>query len=136
MVMRGVWVVAVTMCVWSGTLTAVHAQGDSMSRSERKAEEKRVKAVAKAEKKALKEFEKNYKELQERHYKHQQTGREKNLIVPEGGNTRTERRNKNHEKGNVRKRMREGQQKARRYRDGRAVSWWRRLLVRRGWKKH
>ena len=60
MVMRGVWVVAVTMCVWSGALTAVHAQGDSMSRSERKAEEKRVKATAKAEKKALKEFEKNY----------------------------------------------------------------------------
>ena len=114
----------------------VQAQADSQSRSERKAEERRMKEAAKAEKKAMKEFEKNYKELQERHYKHQQTGREKNLIVPEGSSTRTKRRNKNHEKGNVRKRMRKGQQKARRHRDGRTVSWWQRLSVRRSWKKH
>ena len=48
-----------------------------------------MKDAAKAEKKAMKEFEKNYKELQERHYKHQQTGREKNLIVPEVRSSRT-----------------------------------------------
>jgi hypothetical protein len=136
MAMRGVWVVAVTMCGWLGVVTAVHAQGDSMSRSERKAEEHRVKQAAKEEKKALKEFEKNYQELQERHYKHQQTSHEKNLIVPGGPKTRTERRNKNHEKDNVRKRMRKGQQKARRHRDGRTVPWWRRIWVRRSWKKH
>ena len=118
------------------TGSACEAQADSQSRSERKAEERRMKEAAKAEKKAMKEFEKNYKELQERHYKHQQTGREKNLIVPEGSSTRTKRRNKNHEKGNVRKRMRKGQQKARRHRDGRTVSWWQRLSVRRSWKKH
>ena len=53
----------------------VHAQVESVSRSERKAEERRVKQAAKQEKKALKEFEKNYQELQERHYKHQQTSR-------------------------------------------------------------
>ena len=119
-----------------GSPLQVQAQADSQSRSERKAEERRMKEAAKAEKKAMKEFEKNYKELQERHYKHQQTGREKNLIVPEGSSTRTTRRNKNHEKGNVRKRMRKGQQKARRHRDGRTVSWWQRLSVRRSWKKH
>ena len=119
-----------------GSPVQVQAQADSQSRSERKAEERRMKEAAKAEKKAMKEFEKNYKELQERHYKHQQTGREKNLIVPEGSSTRTKRRNKNHEKGNVRKRMRKGQQKARRHRDGRTVSWWQRLSVRRSWKKH
>ena len=112
------------------------AQADSQSRSERKAEERRMKDAAKAVKKAMKQFEKNYKELQERHYKHQQTGREKNLIVPEGSSSRTKRRNSNHEKGNVRKRMRKGQQKARRHRDGRTVSWWQRLSVRRSWKKH
>ena len=112
------------------------AQEASQSRSERKAEERRMKEAAKAEKKAMKEFEKNYKELQERHYKHQQTGREKNLIIPEGSSSRTKRRNKNHEKGNVRKRMRKGQEKARRHRDGRTVSWWQRLSVRRSWKKH
>ena len=112
------------------------AQSDSQSRSERKAEERRMKEAARAEKKAMKAFEKNYKELQARHYKHQQTGREKNLIVPDGSSTRTKRRNGNHEKGNVRKRMRKGQQKARRHRDGRTVSWWQRLSVRRSWKKH
>ena len=114
----------------------VHAQVESVSRSERKAEERRVKQAAKEEKKVLKKFEKNYQELQERHYKHQQTSREKNLIVPGGPKTRTERRNKNHEKDNVRKRMRKGQQKARRHRDGRTVPWWRRIWVRRSWKKH
>ena len=114
----------------------VDAQVESVSRSERKAEERRVKQAAKEEKKVLKAFEKNYKELQERHYKHQQTSREKNLIVPGGPKTRTERRNKNHEKDNVRKRMRKGQQKARRHRDGRTVPWWRRIWVRRSWKKH
>tara|TARA_B100000989_G_scaffold123973_1_gene91653 strand:+ start:4434 stop:4880 length:447 start_codon:yes stop_codon:yes gene_type:complete len=112
------------------------AQIDSMSRSERKAEERRQKEAAKAEEKMLKSFEKNYKSLQERHYKNQQTGREKNLIVPEGSNARTTRRSKNHEKSNVRKRMRRSQQKARRHRDGRTVSWWRRLSLRRSWKKH
>ena len=89
-----------------GSPVQVQAQADSQSRSERKAEERRMKDAAKAEKKAMKEFEKNYKELQERHYKHQQTGREKNLIVPEGSRSRTKRRNSSHEKGNVRKRMR------------------------------
>ena len=121
---------------WSVYGGDVWAQEDSMSRSERKAVKRRVKDAAKAEKQANKEFEKNYKELQERHYKHQQTGREKNLIVPEGSSSRTKRRNSNHEKGNVRKRMRKGQQKARRHRDGRTVSWWQRLSVRRSWKKH
>ena len=129
---------ALTFCVgWMvGSLSQAQAQSDSQSRSERKAEERRMKEAAKAEKKAMKEFEKNYKELQERHYKHQQTGREKNLIIPEGSRTRTTRRNEKHEKGNVRKRMRKGQQKARRHRDGRTVSWWQRLSVRRSWKKH
>ena len=120
----------------SNAQAQAQAQVDSQSRSERKAEERRMKDAAKAEKKAMKQFEKNYKELQERHYKHQQTGREKNLIVPEGSSSRTKRRNSNHEKGNVRKRMRKGQQKARRHRDGRTVSWWQRLSVRRSWKKH
>lgn len=129
-------VVVVGLGWMMGSVVQVHAQADSQSRSERKAEERRMKEAAKAEKKAMKEFEKNYKELQERHYKNQQTGREKNLIVPEGSSTRTTRRNKNHEKGNVRKRMRKGQQKARRHRDGRTVSWWQRLSVRRSWKKH
>ena len=139
---RGWTVVCQVMaaCVIGGfavlSTVEVHAQVESVSRSERKAEERRVKQAAKEEKKALKEFEKNYQELQERHYKHQQTSREKNLIVPGGPKTRTERRNKNHQKDNVRKRMRKGQQKARRHRDGRTVPWWRRIWVRRSWKKH
>lgn len=111
-------------------------QLESMSRSERRAEQKRIKQVSKAERKALKEFEKNYKELQQRHYRLQQTGREKNIVVPEGQDKSTTRKHKNHEKDNVQKRMRKGQQKARRHRDGRTVSWWRRLAVRRSWKKH
>lgn len=112
------------------------AQEESVSRSEQRAEKRRMKEAVKAEKKALKAFEKNYKEQQKRHYKLQQTGREKNLVVPDGGSTRTERRNQNHEKGNVRKRMRKGQQKARRHRDGRTVSWWQRLRIRNRWKRH
>ena len=111
-------------------------QAESMSRSERKAEERRMKEAAKAEKKAMKEFEKNYKELQERHYKFQQTGREKNIVVPDGQDKSTTRKHKNHQKVNVKRRMRKGQQKARRHRDGRAVSWWRRIWVRNSWKKH
>lgn len=114
----------------------VWGQVESMSRSERKAEERRMKEVAKAEKKAMKEFEKNYKELQERHYKFQQTGREKNIVVPDGQDKSTTRKHKNHQKDNVKRRMRKGQQKARRHRDGRAVSWWRRIWVRNSWKKH
>lgn len=122
----------------SGILGGVNVWGqvESMSRSERKAEERRMKEAAKAEKKALKEFEKNYKELQERHYKFQQTGREKNIIVPDGQDKSTTRKHKNHQKDNVKRRMRKGQQKARRHRDGRAVSWWRRIWVRNSWKKH
>lgn len=114
----------------------VWGQVESMSRSERKAEERRMKEAAKAEKKAMKEFEKNYKELQERHYKFQQTGREKNIVVPDGQDKSTTRKHKNHQKDNVKRRMRKGQQKARRHRDGRAVSWWRRIWVRNSWKKH
>ena len=114
----------------------VWGQVESISRSERKAEERRMKEAAKAEKKAMKEFEKNYKELQERHYKFQQTGREKNIIVPDGQDKSTTRKHKNHQKDNVKRRMRKGQQKARRHRDGRAVSWWRRIWVRNSWKKH
>ena len=122
--------------LWGGATSEVWAQFDSMSRSERKAEERKVKAAAKAEQKALKEFEKNYKELQERHYKFQQTGREKNLIVPDGVNKSTTRKHQSQQKDNVKKRMRKGQQKARRHRDGRTVSWWRRIWVRNSWKKH
>ena len=135
-VARMVVMVVVGLGWMVGSPMQVQAQADSQSRSERKAEERRMKEAAKAEKKAMKEFEKNYKDLQERHYKHQQTGREKNLIVPDESSARTKRRNGNHEKGNVRKRMRKGQQKARRHRDGRTVSWWQRLSVRRSWKKH
>lgn len=94
-----------------------------------------MKAVLKAEKKALKEFEKNYHEQQQRHYRLQQTGREKNLIVPDGKDAQTTRRANSFSKDNVRKRMRKGQQKARRQRDGRAIPWWRRLLLRRSWGK-
>ena len=114
----------------------VWGQVESISRSERKAEERRMKEAAKAEKKAMKEFEKNYKELQERHYKFQQTGREKNIVVPDDQDKSTTRKHKNHQKDNVKRRMRKGQQKARRHRDGRAVSWWRRIWVRNSWKKH
>jgi len=122
--------------VWVAESGKVWGQFDSKSRSERKAEERELKERAKAEKKAMKEFEKNYKELQERHYKFQQTGREKNLVLPEGQDKSTTRKRKSHAKDNVKKRMRKGQQKARRHRDGRTVSWWRRLWVRRSWKKH
>lgn len=122
--------------LWVGGTNEVWGQLESMSRSERKAEERRMKEIAKAEKKTMKEFEKNYKELQERHYKFQQTGREKNIVVPDGQDKSTTRKHKNHQKDNVKKRMRKGQQKARKHRDGRAVSWWRRLWVRRSWKKH
>ena len=111
------------------------SQDEGVSRSERKAEEKRMKALAKAEKKAYKEFEKAYKERQERHYDMQQTSREKNLIVPEGRSTRAHHKTNGHAKDNVRKRMRKGQQKARRNRDGRSVAWWRRIRLRQSWKK-
>ena len=68
----------------------VDAQVESVSRSERKAEERRVKQAAKEEKKALKEFEKNYQELQERHYKHQQTSHEKaGRLLAAGGARKT-----------------------------------------------
>lgn len=129
-------VVGLVLC-WGWLVgSPLQAQDDSMSRSERNAEKRRVKEAAKAEKKALKAFEKNYKQRQEQHYKNQQTSREKNLIAPGEGSARTEKRNAGHRKDNVRKRMRKGQQKARRHRDGRTVSWWRRLSVRRSWKKH
>ena len=113
----------------------VWAQEDSMSRSERKAVKRRVKDAAKAEKQANKEFEKNYKELQKRHYKHQQTSREKNFIQPDGKDESISGREGGHDKDNVRRRMRKGQQKARRNRDGRAIPWWRRVLLRRSWKR-
>ena len=100
-----------------------------MSRSERKAVKRRVKDAAKAEKQANKEFEKNYKALQKRHYKHQQTSREKNFIQPNGKDESVSGREGGHAKDNVRRRMRKGQQKARRNRDGRAIPWWRRVLV-------
>ena len=103
-----------------------------MPRSERRA----LKKLKKAEKKAIKTFEKNYKEAQKRHYNLQQTGKEKNLIVPDGDNIATNSAFQNHEKVNVRKQMRKAQQKARRQRDGRSVPWWRRIWLRRKWKKH
>ena len=103
-----------------------------MPRSERRA----LKKLKKAEKKAIKTFEKNYKEAQKRHYNLQQTGKEKNLIVPGGDDIATNSAFQNHEKVNVRKQMRKAQQKARRQRDGRSVPWWRRILLRRKWKKH
>jgi hypothetical protein len=127
--------------LWIGGATEVWGQLESMSRSERKAEERRMKEMAKAEKKAFKEWEKNYKKLQEEHYKRQRTGREKNLVLGDSagtvfGGVRTRNHSRDFKKDNVKKRMRKGQQKARRHRDGRAVSWWRRLWVRRSWKKH
>lgn len=103
-----------------------------MPRSERRA----LKKLKKAEKKALKTFEKNYKEAQKRHYKLQQTGKEKNLIMPDGDDIATNSAFQNHEKVNVRRQMRKAQQKARRQRDGRSVPWWRRIWLRRKWKKH
>ena len=120
---------------WSVHGGDVWAQEDSMSRSERKAVKRRVKDAAKAEKQANKEFEKNYKELQKRHYKHQQTSREKNFIRPDGKDESVSGREGGHAKDNVRRRMRKGQQKARRNRDGRAIPWWRRVRLRRSWKK-
>ena len=120
---------------WSVYCGDVWAQEDSMSRSERKAVKRRVKDAAKAEKQANKEFEKNYKELQKRHYKHQQTSREKNFIRPDGKDESVSGREGGHAKDNVRRRMRKGQQKARRNRDGRAIPWWRRVRLRRSWKK-
>ena len=120
---------------WSISGNHVWAQEDSMSRSESKAAKRRVKDAAKAEKQAKKEFEKNYKELQKRHYKHQQTSREKNFIRPDGKDESVSGREGGHAKDNVRRRMRKGQQKARRNRDGRAIPWWRRVLLRRSWKR-
>ena len=120
---------------WSVYGGDVWAQEDSMSRSERKAVKRRVKDAAKAEKQANKAFEKNYKELQKRHYKHQQTSREKNFIRPDGKDESVSGREGGHAKDNVRRRMRKGQQKARRNRDGRAIPWWRRVRLRRSWKK-
>lgn len=118
-----------------GSSAEAWSQDEGGSRSERKAEEKQMKALAKAEKKAYKEFEKAYKERQERHYAMQQTSREKNLIVPEGRSKRAHHKTNGHAKDNVRKRMRKGQQKARRNRDGRSVAWWRRIRLRQSWKK-
>ena len=120
---------------WGAPGNGAWGQGDSMSRSERKASTRRVKDAAKAEKQANKEFEKNYKELQNRHYKHQQTSREKNFIRPDGKDESVSGQEGGHAKDNVRRRMRRGQKKARRNRDGRAVPWWRRILLRRSWKR-
>ena len=103
-----------------------------LPRKERKA----LRKLKRAEKRAVKTFEKNYKEAQKRHYKLQQTGKEKNLIVPDGNNLATNSAFQNHEKVNVKRQMRKAQQKARRQRDGRAVPWWRRIWLRRKWKKH
>lgn len=122
--------------LYSGVFdNGVWGQEDSMSRGERKAVKRRVKDAAKAEKQANKEFEKNYKALQKRHYKHQQTSREKNFIQPNGKDESVSGREGGHAKDNVRRRMRKGQQKARRNRDGRAIPWWRRVLLRRSWKR-
>ena len=122
---------AVTVLGWGPASMAGQDEG-RMPRSERRA----LKKLKKAEKKALKTFEKNYKEAQKRHYKLQQTGKEKNLIMPDGDNIATNRAYQNHEKVNVRKQMRKGQQKARRHRDGRSVPWWQRIWFRRKWKQH
>ena len=113
----------------------VWGQEDSMSRSERRVVKRRVKDAEKAEKQANKEFERNYKALQKRHYKHQQTSREKNFIRPDGKDESVSGQEGGHAKDNVRRRMRRGQKKARRNRDGRAVPWWRRVLLRRSWKR-
>jgi hypothetical protein len=114
-----------TGCVW----------GQDEGRLPRK-ERKALRKLKRAEKKAVKTFEKNYKEAQKRHYKLQQTGKEKNLIMPDGDDIATNSAFQNHEKVNVRKQMRKAQQKARRQRDGRSVPWWRRIWLRRKWKKH
>ena len=121
---------AVAMLGW-GPASMMGQDEGRMPRSERRT----LKKLKKAEKKALKTFEKNYKKAQKRHYKLQQTGKEKNLIMPDGDNIATNSANQNHEKVNVRKQMRKAQQKARRQRDGRSVPWWRRIWLRRKWKK-
>jgi hypothetical protein len=122
---------AVTVLGW-GPASMVGQDEGRVPRSERRA----LKKLKKADKKALKTFEKNYKEAQKRHYKLQQTGKEKNLIMPDGDNIATNSAYQNQEKVNVRKQMRKAQQKARRQRDGRSVPWWRRIWLRRKWKKH
>lgn len=122
---------AVAILGW-GPASMMGQDEGRMPRSERRA----LKKLKKAEKKALKTFEKNYKEAQKRHYKLQQTGKEKNLIMPDGDNIATNSAYQNQEKVNVRKQMRKAQQKARRQRDGRSVPWWRRIWLRRKWKKH
>ena len=128
-------VLLLSLVFWGVSGSDAWGQEDSMSRSERKVVKRRVKDVAKAEQQANKEFEKNYKELQKRHYKHQQTSREKNFIRPDGKDESVSGREGGQAKDNVRRRMRKGQQKARRNRDGRAIPWWRRVRLRRSWKK-
>ena len=109
--------------------------GQDEGRKPRK-ERKALRKQKRAEKRAVKTFEKNYKQAQKRHYNLQQTGKEKNLIVPGGEDLATNSAFQNHEKVNVRKQMRKAQQKARRQRDGRSVPWWRRIWLRRKWKRH
>lgn len=85
------------------------APWNKRSRSETREAKQNQKTVQKQEEKAWKEFEENYKERQKRHYGFQ--------------------------KKHVRKRMRKGQQKARKHRDGRTVPWWRRIWLRKRWEK-
>lgn len=85
------------------------APWNKRSRSEAREAKQNQKTAQKQEEKAWKEFEENYKERQKRHYGFQ--------------------------KKHVRKRMRKGQQKARKHRDGRTVPWWRRIWLRKRWEK-
>lgn len=129
---RGIVQFCLIALLMGGSLHVWAQDEGRMPRSERRA----LRKIQKAEKKALRTFEKNYKKAQQRHYNLQQTGKEKNLIVPDGQDMSTNRFNQNQEKVNVKKQMRKAQQKARRQRDGRSVPWWRRIWLRRKWKKH
>ena len=99
-----IWVLC-GLCV---TASAQSKPWDGKSRSEERAITRQQKEAQKQEEKAWKEFEENYKERQQRHYGFQ--------------------------KKHVKKRMRKGQQKARKHRDGRTIPWWRRIWLRNKWK--
>ena len=94
---------------WATPSQALAQREDSQSRSERRAMKRLAKETQKQAEAAYKEWEENYIKLQEEHYDRQQS--------------------------HVKKKMRRGQQKARRHADGRTVPWWRRIWLRRKWKK-
>ena len=106
---RAAW--SAVIWVLCGLCVQVSAQSkpwDGKSRSEERTIARQQKEAQKQEEKAWKEFEENYKERQQRHYGFQ--------------------------KKHVKKRMRKGQQKARKHRDGRTIPWWRRIWLRNKWK--